>query len=356
MKNALYVTSLHAFSGKTSLCLGLGRHFQDDGLEVGYLKPLSTQSWQTGQLIDEDAVFVRRVLKLAEMPQDLVGVVLTRELLMGKLTGESTVRLIDQVKKAFARVSGDKDIVLLEGGASLRDGFSVGLGTPIVAESMDVPALAVSAFSDRLSLLDDFVVARLRLGENLIGVVANEVPENEIEFIEEVARPYLERRGIPLLGILPMREELQAISIAELAEILNGEFLVGEEQKGLLIENLVVGAMHVAQALPRIRRIAGTKAVITGGDRVDMHYAALETSVSCLILTGHLRPNAEVLSRAEELGVAVLLVRENTMETVEAIERVFGKTRLGQPSKLQEFETLLTEHFDFERLYAGLNE
>jgi hypothetical protein len=42
------------------------------------------------------------------------------------------------------------------------------------------------------------------------------------------------------------------------------------------------------------------------------------------------------------------------METVDAIEDVFGKTRLGQAAKLEEFEALLEAHFDFERLYEKL--
>ncbi len=122
----------------------------------------------------------------------------------------------------------------------------------------------------------------------------------------------------------------------------------------MLIEHLVVGAMSVEQALPRIRRIPGSKAIITGGDRVDIQLVALETATHCLILTGYLRPVPEVLRRAEEVGVPVLLVRGNTMETVEAVERVFGKTRLGQAVKLEQFEALLAEHFDFERLYEGM--
>jgi hypothetical protein len=81
---------------------------------------------------------------------------------------------------------------------------------------------------------------------------------------------------------------------------------------------------------------------------------ALETATKCLILTGHLRPMPEVIRRAEQIGVPVLLVRGNTMETVEAIENVFGKTRLGQRTKLEKFEKLFSEHFDFEQLYEGL--
>ena len=91
------------------------------------------------------------------------------------------------------------------------------------------------------------------------------------------------------------------------------------------------------------------------GDRADIQLAALETSTTCLILTGNLRPSPLIVKQADEFGVAVLLVRTSTLQTVEAIEGIFGKTRLGQPAKLQQFEALLAEHVDLERLYRALD-
>ncbi|MBN1978094.1 MAG: phosphotransacetylase family protein [Anaerolineae bacterium] len=352
---ALYVTSLHTFSGKTALCLGLGLRFQAEGYGVGYFKPLSTHPWPvTCGMTDEDADFVRRVLHLVENPCDLVSVVLNQDLLMQELTGESPEDLLAKVKGDFERVAVGKDVMLLEGGASLREGFSVGLGTPVVAQALDAPVLAVTPYLDRMSFLDDCLVADLRLGDRLVGMVANKVPGEEMDFVTGVAGPYLEQRGIPLLGALPNREQLQAISVVELVDVLQGEFLCLPDKGDVLIERMIVGAMSVEQALPRIRRVSGAKAVITGGDRADMQLVALETATKCLVLTGHLRPVPEVLRRAEEAGVPVILVRGSTMETVEAIEDVFGKTRLGQAAKLDQFESLLTEHFDFKRLCEAL--
>jgi BioD-like phosphotransacetylase family protein len=352
---ALYVTSLHTFSGKTALCLGLGLRFQAEGYKVGYLKPLSTQPWQAPcGLTDEDADFVRKVLGLPGNPCDLVSVVETQDLLMQALAGETSLNLLEAVERDFERVSEGKDVVLLEGGASLREGFSVGLGTPVVAQALDAPVLAVTPFRNRGSWVDDGLVANLRLGEQLIGVVANKVPQEEMDFVTGAATPYLEQRGIRVLGALPFYESLQAIGVGELADALQAEFLCLPDKADVLIERLIVGAMSVEQALPRIRRVSGAKAVITGGDRADMQLVALETATRCLVLTGHLRPVPEVLRRAEQTGVPVLLVRGSTMETVEAIEEVFGKTRLGQAAKLGQFQRLLNEHFDFERLCEAL--
>jgi BioD-like phosphotransacetylase family protein len=112
--------------------------------------------------------------------------------------------------------------------------------------------------------------------------------------------------------------------------------------------------MTAEAALSRFRKQTN-KAVVTGGDRVDIQLAALETSTICLILTGNLRPSPLIIKQADEFGVAVLLVRTSTLETVEAIERIFGKTRLGQTVKLQQFEALLAEHVDLDRLYQVLD-
>ncbi|MBN1179271.1 MAG: phosphotransacetylase family protein [Anaerolineae bacterium] len=353
---ALYITSLQTFSGKTAVCLALGLRMQRDGYKVGYFKPLSTQQWEPipGRAMDEDADFVRRTLKLEEPLGNLVGISFTPSLLRDVLCGCSTRDFVSEVQSAFRRASEGRDVVLLEGGASLREGISVGLNPWYVSEALDLPIMAVLRFRNEMGLVDDCISAQERLKGRIKGVLINAVPDSEMAFVLDIARPCLEERGIPVFGVLPRRDELQAISVGEIAQVLNAEFLALPEKSDVLIEYLMVGAMSAEQALPRMRRIPGSKAVITGGDRADIQLVALETATSCLVLTGHLRPQPEVLRRAEDMGVPVLLVRQHTMETVEAIERVFGKTRLGQKEKLERFEALVAEHFDFERLYQAL--
>lgn len=352
----LYIPSLLSFSGKTAVCLALGRRLQQDGYRVGYFKPLSTQIWEPipGQTPDEDADFVRRVLGLEEPTEALVGVRMTPSLLRDTLCGCLERDLMADIRAAYERAAAGRDILLVEGGASLREGMGVGLGPVEIAEALDASVLAVVPFYNEMNLVDDCAVAQLRLGPRLLGVLVNGVPKESWDFVQSVARPCLEGRDIRVLGVIPREERLRAISVGELAQVLGAEFLTLPERRDVLIENLVVGAMGVDQALPRIRRIPSPKAVITGGDRADIQWAALETSVACLVLTGHLRPQPEVLRRAEEQDVSVLLARQNTMETVEAIERVFGKTRLGQPEKLARFEALMAQHFDFDRFYRWL--
>jgi len=352
---ALYVTSVQRFSGKTALILVLGRRLQHEGYKVGYFKPVSTYPWEPlpSRAYDEDATFIRKTLNLSDPLASMVGVVLAPSLVEDLHCGAIDRDLMPQIEAAYRRVTAGKDIVLVEGGASLREGLSLEVDPVSVAKRLDVPVLAMIRYRNPVSMGDACVDAQRQFRERLIGLAINAVPEAELAGLQDCFSS-MEERGIPALGVLPLREHLQAISVGEIAEVLDAEFLARPDKKDVLVENIMVGAMSAEQALPRIRRIPGTKAVITGGDRTDIQLVSLETATQCMILTGHLRPVPEVLRRAEEIGVPVLLVRKNTMETVDAIDDIFGKTRLGQTAKLAQFESLLDEHFDFKRLYESL--
>ncbi len=351
---SLYITSVERYSGKTALCLALGRRLQQDGYRVGYLKPLSLQPWwMSGRLVDEDAAFVKEVLGLSAQPWELSPVVVTAEGLQERLAQTRELNLMDQVKEAAERAGRDQDVLLLEGGASLREGYVVGLPTPLVAQTLGSHVLVVVRYRDAVRVLDDALAAATRLGNLLVGAILNRVPQEAASFVNDLAIPFLERHGIPVFGSLPQKRALEAITVEELRLALNAQPLTRTYNPQALVENLTVGAMTAEAALSRFRRQMN-KAVITGGDRTDIQLAALETSTTCLVLTGNLQPSPLIVKQAEELGVAVLLVPGNTMETIEAIERVFGKTRLAQAVKLQQFEALFAEHVDIGRLYRAI--
>lgn len=350
----LYVTSAERYSGKTAVCLGLGKRMQDDGYTVGYLKPLSLQPWRvSGHIADEDAGFVKDVLGLAEEPWELSPVVITPEYLREHLRRAEDIDLMPQIREYRDRAGQSRDVLLLEGGGSLREGYSVGLPTPQVALELSSGVIMVVKYRDDVRVVDDALAARARLGDSLAGILINQVPEESLPFVQDTVVPFLQARGNRVFGVLPQVRTLAAITVEELIDLFDAEVLTRGTRRSALVENLTVGAMNVEAALHRFRRQTN-KAVITGGDRTDIQLAALETSTACLVLTGNLRPSPLVVRQAEEFGVPVLLVPTNTMETVEKIEKIYGKTRLGHPAKLERFRALMDEHVDYDKIYESI--
>jgi hypothetical protein len=257
-----------------------------------------------------------------------------------------------KLKEAFAKLAEGRDVLVLEGGRSLREGYVAGLPPKKVVEMVDAGVLAVIKYDDTL-LVDRAMTAQNYFAKHFLGVVINEVPKTQAELVKDVIVPFLTRHNIKVFGVLPKDQMLSAPSGRELAEGLQAEILCSSECADELVEHMLVGAMGVESALSYFRR-KPHKAVITGGDRADIQLAALETSTSCLILTGNIYPSPSVLNRAEELCVPVLLTKLDTLATIEIIEGFFGKSRFQQPKKMERFTALLEENLDFAALYKAM--
>jgi hypothetical protein len=351
---SLYIGSTEAFCGKSALALGIGLDAKDKGLKTGYMKPVSLGgSGQRQSAIDEDASFASQALGLEESLSAIAPVTLSRAEIERLIEGQEAPDFQQILLDAYHRVSQGKDLLVLEGGATLGEGYTVGLPPQVVVRLLDAKALIVIPHGSESLMSDYALFAQATLGQSFLGVVINRVPRYRMRFAEEAVRTYLQSRGVRVYGVLPEERILQAVSVREIAERLGGEILCAEEAADELVENLMVGAMSVDSALSYFRRLPN-KAVITGGDRPDVQLAALETSTKCVVLTGNLRPSPIILSRAEEIGVPMILVKMDTLTTIEAIQGFFGRTRFRQAKKIERFRELLQERLDSRELYRDL--
>lgn len=348
----LYISSTESFSGKTALCLGLALRFRDEGFKVGYFKPVNTAVRRLkGQAFDEDAAFIQKVLDLPE-PAEVLSPLFLDEPTRDAILRDKRPDLESRLKEVYTNLAIGRDIIVIEGGGHINQGFLADLPAYRVAKLLEAKSLIITPYISDFSL-DGLLAFRDRLKEGMLGCVLNSVPEEGWARAKEKVIPFLEKQGIAVFAALPRERVLLSISVGQLAEVLGAQILTAAHRSSQLVENLMIGAMSADHALSYFRRVP-RKAVITGGDRPDIQLAALETPTSCLILTGNLYPSPLVLGRAEELEVPVLLATQDTLAAVETIERFFGKTSFHQEEKISRFQELLSQHFDFARLYKAL--
>ena len=350
----LYITSTAPYAGKSALCVGLGRRFKKDGYSIGYMRPVTTIKTCIGEcLIDDEASLMRQALELTDPAQAIWPVCLDPPTVETVLRGEGE-DYSKLIQEAFAQVSQDKDIMLLEGSSRCIQGWLAGVSCTQLAELLQAKVLVVVKCNvPTATVVDDLLADKARMGNRMLGVVLNAVERHQLDFVQEVVVPFLEKHDIPVYAVLPLERIFASVSVGELAEALQGEIICRPDLADALVENLMVGAMSVDSALTYFRRRLN-KAVITGGDRPDIQLAALETSTKCLILTGNFHPSPLILSRAEELGVPIILVRHDTMTAVQLSEQALSRTRFHQDKKIERFERMLADCFDFSKLYKTL--
>ena len=347
----VYVTGTR-FSGKTALCLGLFGKFQEMGFRVGYFKPVGQGLKMIDRkLRDPDAILMKEVMGLSEPLEDIAPLVLGKRYL--DQIASDCEGAFKRIKEAYERVSGDKDILLIE---------SAGRPEFLTCCDLDVPRFSKEfnagvVFSVKGE--DDAVVERgilykhfvERKGGKMLGVVLNFVPLQQIERMRGVVTPILERCGLDVLGIVPDQRELTLPTVQEVVEVLDAEILTGKDKLDTLVDGYLVGAMTPESAMSWLRRSVG-RALITGGDRTDLVLTALETRPSAIILTGNIYPPIWVLTTADEKGVPVLLVPDDTYTTVMNLEMLNGRIVPSPTStkKIQLTRRIIGEYVDWKKI------
>lgn len=348
----LYVASTETFVGKSAVCVGLLHHMQRDGLRIGYMKPVSVSVvHKPGAVLDEDAEFIRTMFDL-DVSLDQIAPVLVTPSTVDAIIRNQQPSFAKKLQDAYLQVSRDRDIVVVEGTNTWSEGALVDLAADQVTDILDAPALLVVRYNSTLAI-DAILSVQRYIGDRLLGVLINQVDEPQLDFVQSRVVPYLESRNIPVFGILPQDQTLAGVTVNDLLDRLGGQWIGNRDWGEKMVASLMVGAMGADSSLSFFRRRAN-KAVITGGDRTDLQLAALETSTSALVLTGNFRPSPQVIDRAEEREVPIILVPDDTLTTVERAEGMFGHIRFHQQSKLDRLTALLDERFDWKRLYSSL--
>ncbi len=347
----LLIGSTEAYSGKSATVLGLSHQLQEKGLDILYGKPLGTCLGESpAAVVEKDVQFVTEILKLSQNRLLPTLLALDEKTILRRLRGEDRINYQQQITQYLQNSNGD--LALLEGPGTLEEGSLFDLSLLQVAQRVDAKVLLVVRYKSLLSI-ESLLSAKHRLGDRLIGVLLNDIPAEQLAAVDTQMRPFLEQQGIPVLGMLPKSNLLRSVSVAELANQLQAEVLCRRDRLDLMVESLAIGAMNVNAALKYFHK-RQNMAVITGGDRVEIQLAALESSTQCLILTGQLPPPPFILSKAEELEIPILSVDLDTLTTVEIVDRTFGQVRLHEPIKVQCIRQLMAKHFDIDRLLAQL--
>ncbi|MGB3653494.1 MAG: phosphotransacetylase family protein [Rivularia sp. (in: cyanobacteria)] len=346
----LLIGSTEASSGKSATILGLSHHLHQAGLDIAYGKPLGKCLRESqDSLIEEDVEFITQSLNLSPSRVLPTLLALNETTLQQRLGGEDETDYAASLTSQYLQ-NNLGDLVLLEGSGNLSEGYLFDLSLMQIADALNAGVLLVFRYKSLLSI-EALLSAKQMVGERLIGVVINDIPAEHLQAVDDTMRPFLEQQGIPVLGILPKSNLLRSITVRELVHQLNAEVLCCGDRLNLLVESLAIGAMNVNAAVKYFRK-RQNMAVVTGGDRVEIQQAALETSTQCLILTGQLPPPPFILNRAQELEIPILSVDLDTLSTVEIIERAFGQVRVHEPIKVECIRHLMQEHFEINRLLS----
>lgn len=316
------VISGQSGSGKTAIALATALKLSDNGYRVSYYKPLGFQK-RTGKREDDDVQLMKKVLGM-HFSADVISPVRLAPGYLSNLTNETTETCLEKLDRCFRQLQQESQVVIIEGSIDPFTGGSLGMDDYNLALRWEAPVLHVIR-ADTDFMFDSalfHVNYSINLSIPILGCIFNNTLQAQWEKTCNLYKNLVEKMGITVMGVLPHQRVIASPTVAEFYQALGGELLIGENMLDRQVENIVVGAMTIESALTYLRRSINT-AVITGGDRSDIALTALETNTSVLILTGGHYPGVQIIARAEEKAVPVILVHYDTFTTLENLHTVY---------------------------------
>jgi BioD-like phosphotransacetylase family protein len=334
------------------IAMGIGLKLQKEGYRVGYMKPVGALPQEkNGVLGDADAFFVQDILGLADNPALVTPVVVDQDFKMKAFTGKCE-DFMPRIKAAYEELGKDKDVMIVAGSGSMYSGKYCGLDGVSVVKSLGVKAIVIDRYVKELNY-DYLIAMKERLGDQLLGVLLNDIPPAFKEELDTLLHPFLESKGIKVLGKIPSDPLMGAIKVADLADRLGGRIITAQDKSERVVENFLIGTMQVENFMTHFRK-SKKSAIIVGGDRSDVQLVALEGQCQCLVLTGNLYPNDIIMTRAEVLEVPIVVVRDDTFTVAKKMEAILSRHKLRDVINNQHGSQLVSSIIDFRYMKAAL--
>lgn len=338
----LYITSDRPGGGKTVLASALARQLSPEAGAVGYFKPFSPTPND-----DHDVAFMGKdVLSGAHEAIQPLPLPISDE--KGQPMAEDAAR---ERRQSMESLAAAQSLVLVEGPSLSYSEVDLMPVSVRMTEILDAGVLLLVRYRPGLDI-EQILALGKPFGPRLLGVLINAVTRYRERDVRVNLGPTIESNGLKFLGAIPEDRLMLSVTVGQLADHLDGEWVLGQEKAEELVETLLIGGNIMDWGITYFGRTA-SKAVIVRGDRLDIQLAALSTPTTCLILTGGHQPAEYVYYQAQQEDVPVLVVKTDTMATAQALETVTQRCAVHHLGKLDRFQELIRSHSDIGSIQAA---
>ena len=338
----LVVTSMRPNAGKTSVIVGLAKALNK---KIGYIKPFGDRLlYRKKRLWDYDSALINNIFSLGEDPAEM-SIGFDHSRLLYIFDKDTITKKIRELQESAGK---DVDVLFVEGGKELSYGVSVYLDAISIAKALKGDLVIIISGKEE-TIIDDigYLKNHVNLGAvNFKGIIINKVPNFE-DFVN-IHLPKIKLLNINVLGVIPYYEELPRLTVNFLADRLFAKVVSGESFLNRPVKNIIVGSMSASAVVNLPVFHEEKKVVITSGDRHDMIAAALEGDTSAVILTCNIDPTPELIAKASERKIPILLVSPDTYQIAKQIDSMEPLIQKDDADKIVLLEQVIKKHVNLQ--------
>jgi BioD-like phosphotransacetylase family protein len=345
----LFIGSTGDRAGHSLIAWAIARRLAEKGMTVGFIKPFGTDPIHVqGRWTDQDAFLFKEALKLSEPLERICPYLVSDETWRQKGNDE----ILEELKTLAREVSEGKDVVLLLGSKHIFfDDAACPIPDITLIPELNAEFVLVHRYRKVSKAVYSILSVSSLLRERTRGIVLNRVPPEQIREIETHLVPSLRAKGIPVFAALPEDPILSFRSLREVGEVLEGQWLWGEDL-GKPVGELTVGATDLAEGLLLFKR-AYNKIVLLG-PTAESADSTSPRPVAGIVLTGGRSPAPPLLHAAKRANLPLLLVKQDTFAALERLEQTTSHLSPGDEVKVRHILECMDQQGALERLFESL--
>jgi len=334
----VFVSSTGAQSGQSLAAWCIAEIYNSRGFRIGFFKPFITRPiLQNGQVIDKDALLMKRYFNLAEELNILSPII------SEGIPGDEVVReeQLSRIEQCYEMVKKDKDVLIILGAEKIfYDPESPYLPDGILVNKFDAPVVLVDRFQNESMSMYSILAIDSFLKDKVKIVFLNQIPLEDMETVYNKLIPFFQKRGTPLLFLIPKDRILSSLTVKDIVDLIQGEVLTGESRLKNLVESTSISSTHLKGSLYLFRQIYN-KIILLGLEAEDLNSPLLSPKVTGIILTGGRRPAPVIVNTCGDVGVPLVISPFDTFVTMEKIQKQQVHIKENDVYKLKRFIQLL---------------
>lgn len=365
MAKKIFIAATMQNDGKTTVSLGLIAALKKRFDRIGFIKPIGQRYLvEQGYKVDEDSVLIEEVFGIKCNIKDMSPIAIERGFTERFIEKGADENYAQQITDAYEHVAKDNDLVIIEGTGHAGVGSVLNLSNASVAKLLGADVLLISSGGVGKPI-DEMMLNRAlfdKEGVKIAGVVVNKVLKEKYERITKLVKKGLAQKDFNVFGVLPYQKVLDIPTMREIREELNIHTLYEGDSFDKPVENVLIGAMNVKDALQFIRN---NSLMIIPGDRDDMIEAACkihqgkiklkrDCRVSGIIISGGLMPKRGSVNNLNKYKVPTLITKEDTYKIAARINSMVVKLKPQDAEKIKIIVDMVEDCIDIDKIIASL--
>ena len=348
----LFIGSTGDRSGQSLLTWAIAEKLKERGLKVGFMKPFGSAPVSSdGIWGDPDVLLFKDVLKIQDSFERICPYPFTERSFGFEGRREIKEQLISMARELLA----GKDVLLVMGSARIFfDDISVPVNDVSLINGLQARVLLIHRYRKISETIYSILSITSMLKEQLMGVILNRIPQDQMESVREGVVSPLERNGIPVMARLAEDSRLSLPTLLDIEKTFKGRVLTREGNLNQPVGGLTVGASDLTGYMRLFKRVYNKVILLKPADPSDPLKSTDPRPIAGILLTGGREPGGQVLEAAGKAGVPLILVQVDTFDAMERLEHWRSPLRRGDEGKVRLFMYLMDRAGAFEKLIRSL--